>query len=129
MAVDQPANEIAQTIQAVIDAQGLDNISTSIVDVRVLIEGTGGVNGTGAVDLITIQDEVGNQLQSNQANGRTELTIFIGSGFDYGDAPHRTYHWTSKADLDMPSIQPSRWDRWFRPTPTARCPMRMMTTE
>ncbi len=65
----------------------MGNVNTSIVDVRVFVEGTGGVTGTGAVNLITIQDEVGNQLQSNQANGRTELTIFVGSGFDYGDAP------------------------------------------
>tara|TARA_R110002049_G_scaffold2750_10_gene22411 strand:+ start:25159 stop:41367 length:16209 start_codon:yes stop_codon:yes gene_type:complete len=85
--IDQDASEVAQTIAAAIGTSGLAGVATSVVDTRVFIEGTGGVSGTGAVDLITIRDEVGNELQSNQANGRTELTIFVGSGFDYGDAP------------------------------------------
>jgi hypothetical protein len=44
--------------------------------------------GTGAVRLPIVRDDVGNLLQSNQANGRTELTIFVGGGRDYGDAPY-----------------------------------------
>lgn len=85
--IDQPAEEIVKIIQAVIDAQNLPGISTSLVDVRVFLEGTGGVSGFGAVDIVVVQDQVGNLLQSNQADGRTELTIFVGTGFDYGDAP------------------------------------------
>nr|WP_143547790.1 GEVED domain-containing protein [Rhodopirellula sp. SM50] len=85
--IDQPAEEIVKIIQATIDAQNLPGISTSLVDVRVFLEGTGGVSGFGAVDVVVVQDQVGNLLQSNQADGRTELTIFIGTGFDYGDAP------------------------------------------
>ncbi|NND97104.1 MAG: hypothetical protein HKN47_07240, partial [Pirellulaceae bacterium] len=85
--IDLEAVDISPLIAAVVDSANLAGVSTTVVDTRVFVEGTGGVNGTGAADLITIQDEVGNQLQSNQANGRTELTIFIGSGFDYGDAP------------------------------------------
>ncbi len=85
--IDQTASQIAMAIADAINNAALPGVSTTIVDSRVFVEGTGGVSGTGAVDLITIADEVGNQLQSNQANGRTELSIFIGGGFDYGDAP------------------------------------------
>ncbi|QDT08766.1 dockerin type I domain-containing protein [Planctomycetes bacterium K23_9] len=89
------ATEVSPVIKAVIDAQQLAGVSTTLVDTRVFVEGTVGVNGVGAVDLITIADEVGNQLQNNQVDGRTELTIFIGSGFDFGDAP------TPYASLDV----------------------------
>ena len=85
--IDQSASEAAQTIAATIDAAALPGIGTSVVQRRVFLEGSRGVSGTGAVDLVVIRDEVGNELQSNQANGRTELTIFVGRGFDYGDAP------------------------------------------
>lgn len=85
--IDQSAEEIVQIIQQVIDNQNLPGVSTSLVDVRVFLEGTGGVSGFGAVDIVVVQDQVGNLLQSNQADGRTELTIFVGTGFDYGDAP------------------------------------------
>ncbi|MEL7338322.1 MAG: hypothetical protein AAFN70_19175, partial [Planctomycetota bacterium] len=85
--LDLSDEEIVFIIQDAIDGQNLAGVTTSIVDVRVFLEGTGGVSGFGAVDVVVIQDEVGNPLQPNQADGRTELTIFIGSGFDYGDAP------------------------------------------
>jgi hypothetical protein len=85
--IDLEATEIATLIKSVIDAQQITGVSTTLIDTRVFIEGTGGINGIGVVNLQTIQDEVGNQLQSNNSDGRTELTIFIGSGFDFGDAP------------------------------------------
>lgn len=84
---DQPDTEIVQIVRQAIDDAQLPGIETSIFDVRVFLEGTGGVTGVGAVDIITIKDEVGNPLQSNQVNGRTEVTVFIGTGQDYGDAP------------------------------------------
>lgn len=87
IAIDLTAEEIAEVIQQAIDAQNLPGISTSIIDTRVFLGGTKGTSGFGAVDVVVVQDEVGNLLQSNQADGRTELTIFIGTGFDYGDAP------------------------------------------
>ncbi|MEL6108918.1 MAG: GEVED domain-containing protein [Planctomycetota bacterium] len=87
IAIDQTAAQNVLVVQQAIDAQNLPGISTSTVDVRVFLEGTQGVSGFGAVESVIVQDEVGNQLQSNQADGRTELVIFIGNGFDYGDAP------------------------------------------
>lgn len=85
--IDRSAGEVAIIIADAIGNANLPGVTTSIVDSRVFVEGTGGTSGVGAVDLVTVRDEVGNLLQSNQANGRTELTIFIGGGFDYGDAP------------------------------------------
>ncbi len=85
--IDKTASEIAVDIAAAINGAQLAGVTTTIVDTRIFVEGTGGVSGTGAVNLVTIADEVGNKLQSNQPSGRTELSVFIGGGFDYGDAP------------------------------------------
>ncbi|MEO1615074.1 MAG: GEVED domain-containing protein [Planctomycetota bacterium] len=93
--IDQTAEEVVQIIQGVIDGQNLPGVSTSIVDTRIFLEGSGGVIGFGAVETVVVQDEVGNLLQSNQADGQTELIIFIGTGFDYGDA---TSPYTSSID-------------------------------
>ncbi|QDT02610.1 Dockerin type I repeat protein [Rubripirellula lacrimiformis] len=85
--IDQTDDQIAGIIAAAINAAGLPGVTTSVVDSRIFVEGTAGISGVGSVDTVTIRDEVGNLLQSNQSNGRTELTIFVGGGFDYGDAP------------------------------------------
>ena len=87
IAIDQTAEQNVEVVRQAIDAANLPGLSSSTVDVRVFLEGTLGVSGFGAVDSVVVQDEVGNQLQSNQADGRTELVIFVGNGFDYGDAP------------------------------------------
>ncbi len=81
------ANDVSTIIAETIQDVQLPNVTASVIDSRVFLEGTGGVSGVGAVDLIIVQDEVGNQLQSNQSNGQTLLTIFVGSGSDFGDAP------------------------------------------
>ncbi|MEM6687998.1 MAG: GEVED domain-containing protein, partial [Planctomycetota bacterium] len=85
--IDQTADEIAQLIADAIEAAGIAGVTLDTADSRVFLEGSQGVDGVGAVESIIVQDEVGNLLQSNQPDGGTELTIFIGGGFDYGDAP------------------------------------------
>ncbi|QDT58256.1 hypothetical protein SV7mr_07450 [Stieleria bergensis] len=85
--IDLPALEIVQLLQQAIDGANLAGVNTSLVDTRVFLEGTNGTSGLGVAETIVIADEVGNLLQSNQADGLTELTIFVGSGYDYGDAP------------------------------------------
>ncbi len=85
--IDQTAAEVAEAIADSIATAGLPGVDASVVDRRVFLSGTGGVSGTGAVEFAVIRDEVGNELQSNRPDGRTELTIFLGGGFDYGDAP------------------------------------------
>ncbi len=85
--IGQTSVQVAQTIQTTIDARNLPGVTTSLINERIFIEGTQGISGVGAVSSAVISDLVGNRLQSNQIDGNTELTIFVGSGFDYGDAP------------------------------------------
>ncbi len=85
--LDSSDTENAQVIAAAIDAAAIPGVVASVVDRQIFLEGTAGVSGVGAVEIIPVRDEVGNLLQSNQANGRTELVIYVGGGYDYGDAP------------------------------------------
>lgn len=85
------ADTIAIQVAAAIEAQNLAGVSTLIVGSRVIINGAQGIAGAGAQNLVTIRDRVGNLLQSNQPDGTTMFTIFLGSGFDYGDAPDPIY--------------------------------------
>jgi hypothetical protein len=79
--------DIARKIAAAITGAGVAGVSSTQVGNRLFIEGINGVFGVGAVATTTVSDKVGNLLQSNRPDGRTELTIFVGGGFDYGDAP------------------------------------------
>ncbi|MDE0862900.1 MAG: GEVED domain-containing protein [Rubripirellula sp.] len=84
--IDSTDDVNALNIAAVMNAAAMIGVTTSVVDSQIFLEGTGNVSGVGAVEIIPIRDEVGNLLQSNQLNGRTELIIYVGGGFDYGDA-------------------------------------------
>lgn len=77
----------ASTLAAAINDAQLPGVSASAVGSRVFLTGATAATGVGVVELPTIRDKAGNLLQSNQPTGRTELTVFVGSGFDYGDAP------------------------------------------
>lgn len=88
---DETALLVAQDIANLINAQNLPDITTSVIGPRVIVNNVVGISGTGAISLATIRDRVGNLLQSNQDDGTTTLTIFVGSGYDYGDAPEPKY--------------------------------------
>ena len=85
--IDSSDDENAVRIAAAIESAAIPEVVVSVVDRKIFLEGTSSVSGVGAVEVIPVRDEVGNLLQSNQANGRTELVIYVGGGFDYGDAP------------------------------------------
>lgn len=85
--IDSTDDENAIVIAAAIKAAAIPGVVPSVVDRKIFLEGTAGVSGVGAVEVIPVRDEVGNLLQSNQVNGRTELIIYVGGGYDYGDAP------------------------------------------
>ncbi len=85
--IDQSRASVAASIQSVIESLSLAGVTTSLINDRIFVEGTNGISGVGAVGSAVVADLVGNRLQSNQSNGKTELTIFIGNGFDFGDAP------------------------------------------
>ena len=85
--IDATVDEVVAAYDAAISNAGLTGVLTSAVGNRLVIEGVAAASGTGAVSLPIIRDEVGNLLQSNGTDGRNVLTIFVGGGFDYGDAP------------------------------------------
>ena len=94
--LDSSDDENAQIIAEAIEAAAMPGVVATVVDRQIFLEGTAGVSGVGAVEIIPVRDEVGNLLQSNQADGRTELVIYVGGGYDYGDAP--APYLTSMAD-------------------------------
>jgi hypothetical protein len=85
--LDSTEAENVQLIAEAIDAEAITGVTTTVVDRRIFLEGTLGVSGVGSVEVVPVRDEVGNQLQSNNLSGRTELIIYVGGGYDYGDAP------------------------------------------
>lgn len=91
IAPSQTGATIAQQIDAAINGLNLPGVTTQVVGPRVILNGTIGISGTGALSVVTIRDRVGNLLQSNQADGSTQFTIILGNGFDYGDAPEPKY--------------------------------------
>jgi hypothetical protein len=65
-----------------------------------VVEGARGVAGVGVGEIVAIRDHAGNVLKANQVDGSTTVTIFLGEGLDYGDAPSPKY--TSLADDNGP---------------------------
>ena len=78
--------DVAALYDARIKALGLAGVGTEIIGDRILLSGVSSVTGAGDIGALYTQDRVGNFLQANSDNGRTELTIFVGGGFDFGDA-------------------------------------------
>jgi hypothetical protein len=85
------ASQVAIQLSNVITGLGINGVSSSVVGPRILLDGTIGISGIGALSLVSIRDRVGNLLQSNQPDGTSQFTIILGSGFDYGDAPQDKY--------------------------------------
>ncbi|QDV27539.1 GEVED domain-containing protein [Aureliella helgolandensis] len=81
------ASDVASAIEQAIDAENITGITTTQFGGRVILEGASGVAGVGAGTIGSIQDLAGNPLKSNQLDGSTTLTIVLGEGLDYGDAP------------------------------------------
>ena len=84
--IDATIDEVVAIAASAISGAGLTGVTFSIVGDRLILEGVAAVSGLGQVTSPIVRDKVGNLLQSGTTTGRTELTIFIGGGFDYGDA-------------------------------------------
>jgi hypothetical protein len=82
---------VAEAVATAIQNAGISGVTVSNVGSNVLIEGANGVAGQGATVVETIRDRAGNPLRANQVDGSTVLTIQIGAGYDYGDAPDPSY--------------------------------------
>lgn len=94
--IDATLDEVAQLYRDAIESIPQSGVVIEKVGDRLIVGGIGELDGKGAVDSI-VKDDVGNLLQSNQGGdsnnteltiNNTELTIFVGGGFDYGDAPY-----------------------------------------
>ena len=85
--IDATAVEVVAIYQAAIAAANLPGVSIADIGDRLILNGIAAVSGSGAVSSPVIRDQVGNLLQSNRDNGRTELTVFVGGGFNFGNAP------------------------------------------
>lgn len=81
------AEDVAAIIKQAIDSQNLTGISTTQFGNRVVVEGARGLAGVGVGEIVAIRDHAGNVLKANQVDGSTTVTIFLGEGADYGDAP------------------------------------------
>ncbi len=96
--VDQAA--IATQLAAAINARNIAGVTATPFGDRVVISGAKDVSGSQATVIQSITDNAGNALKPNQANGQTTLTVFLGEGLDYGDAPDPKY--TTKRENNGP---------------------------
>jgi hypothetical protein len=55
------------------------------------MNGATGLTGIGVIDVTGIRDQAGNAMRATELNGDTVINIFLGEGFDYGDAPDPLY--------------------------------------
>jgi len=94
--IDSTLDEVVAIAADAISGAGLPGVTFTIVGDRLILEGVAAVSGLGEVTSPIIRDKVGNLLQSGTTTGRTELTIFVGGGFDFGDA--RSPYSSSLAD-------------------------------
>ncbi|HBJ33517.1 MAG TPA: hypothetical protein DDZ51_01915 [Planctomycetaceae bacterium] len=85
--IDATVEEVIGLYNNAIIGQSLAGVSFGIVGDRLILDGVAAISGLGAVASPVIRDTVGNLLQSNRDNGRTELTVFVGGGFNFGNAP------------------------------------------
>lgn len=80
------ASQVAEILKSAIEAQGLPNVVVTKFGSRLIVGNVLGVSGSGANLVAAIRDLAGNPLKPNQLDGTTTLTVFMGEGFDYGDA-------------------------------------------
>ncbi|MDZ4849321.1 MAG: dockerin type I domain-containing protein [Pirellulaceae bacterium] len=85
------AVDVARVLTETIRNAGIPGVTVTQIGSNVLVEGAISVVGEGATVVQGITDRAGNPLRENQNDGTTVLTIQIGAGFDYGDAPDPIY--------------------------------------
>lgn len=85
------SNQVATLLINTIAAQNIPGVSLTQLGSTVLIEGARGVAGLGAASVSGIRDLAGNAMRATETNGQTVIDIFLGEGFDYGDAADPLY--------------------------------------
>ena len=74
-----------------INAANLTGIQVLQLGSQLVIEGAKGVGGPSAQTLFGIRDLAGNPMRATELDGTSQITIFLGEGLDYGDAPDPVY--------------------------------------
>ncbi|MFK7736414.1 MAG: GEVED domain-containing protein [Pirellulaceae bacterium] len=84
--LDTSANGVAEILKSAIENANLPDVTITQFGTRLIISDIEGISGVGANLIDAIRDLAGNPLKPNQTDGTTTLTVFMGEGFDYGDA-------------------------------------------
>lgn len=92
--------QVAQQIADAIAAANLSGVQVQLFGSTVSILGAKGLTGPGVIGITGIRDRAGNAMRSTELNGDTLINIFLGEGFDFGDAPDPLY--ASKSDSNGP---------------------------
>jgi hypothetical protein len=87
----QAGSQMATLLADSINAANLPGIQVLQLGSQLLIEGAKGVGGPGAQTLFGIRDLAGNPMRATELDGTSQITIFLGEGLDYGDAPDPIY--------------------------------------
>ncbi|MEM7475220.1 MAG: GEVED domain-containing protein [Planctomycetota bacterium] len=83
---DDTSSQVASKLLAAIEAANLSGVSATQFGARLIISGVQAVSGEGANQIRAVRDLAGNSLKPNRDDGTTQLNIFMGEGFDFGDA-------------------------------------------
>ena len=81
------AAQMAASIASAINGGALAGVTAEARENQVVVVGADSILGIANVAVGAIKDLAGNRLQPNRFDGSTVFTVFLGSGFDYGDAP------------------------------------------
>ena len=87
----QSGSQMATLLADSINAANLPGIQVLQLGSQLLIEGAKGVGGPGAQTLFGVRDLAGNPMRATELDGTSQITIFLGEGLDYGDAPDPVY--------------------------------------
>ncbi len=84
-------SQVATIIGQVLTSANMPGVTSTVLGDQVFIEGSLGIGGLGTQVVTGIRDKAGNAMRATELNGDTLVTIFLGEGFDYGDAPDPNY--------------------------------------
>jgi hypothetical protein len=85
------AVQVAEKIQSVLAAANMVGVDPQQFSTSVLLKGATGATGNGVVTIEGIRDRAGNSMRATELNGESLINIFVGDGFDFGDAPDPLY--------------------------------------
>jgi len=91
LSVVKAPSQVAEIIGRILSQANMAGVDITVLGDQIFIEGSLGVGGLGTQVVTGIRDKAGNPMRATELNGDTLVTIFLGEGFDYGDAPDPNY--------------------------------------